>query len=182
LTKAGPKAGAEAAAVTGYTNPRERSLSALELKIPPVAVTLLLAGLMWLLAQATPGFELAPELGHATLPALAALLAATAAAVGLAAVWSFRRAGTTVNPLKPHSCTSLVDSGVFRYTRNPMYLALLLALAGWGLFLANGVAVLLALAFIPYMNHFQIAPEERALRQAFGQAFDDYCRQVRRWL
>jgi protein-S-isoprenylcysteine O-methyltransferase Ste14 len=182
LAKAGAKAGAEAATVTGNPNPRESSLSALELKIPPVAVGLLFAGLMWLLARAIPGFELAPELRHSALAALVALLATTAATVGLAAVWSFRRARTTINPLAPHACTTLVDSGVFRYSRNPMYLALLLALASWGLFLANGVAVLLAFAFIPYMNRFQIAPEERVLQQAFGQAFADYCRQVRRWL
>ncbi|RPH99829.1 MAG: isoprenylcysteine carboxylmethyltransferase family protein [Lysobacterales bacterium] len=153
-------------------------MSALELKIPPVAVTLLLAGLMWGMGHTPPGFDLplAPR-----LTALA-VFASAAATVGLSAVWSFRRARTTVNPLSPQGCTVLVTSGVFRFSRNPMYLALLLALVGWGLFLANGVAVLLALAFIPYMNRFQIAPEERTLQQAFGHAFDDYCRQVRRWL
>jgi protein-S-isoprenylcysteine O-methyltransferase Ste14 len=63
-----------------------------------------------------------------------------------------------------------------------MYLALLLVLAGWGLFLVNAFALLLALAFIPYMNRFQIGPEERALQQVFGQAFADYRQRVRRWL
>jgi protein-S-isoprenylcysteine O-methyltransferase Ste14 len=153
-------------------------LSVLELKIPPVAVSSLFAALMWLLAQTTPGFALPVAL---RLTALAVLVAA-AATVGLAAVWSFRRARTTVNPLSPHGSTALVTSGVFRFSRNPMYLALLLALSGWGLFLANGFAVLLALAFIPYMNRFQIAAEERVLQQAFGQAFADYRRRVRRWL
>jgi protein-S-isoprenylcysteine O-methyltransferase Ste14 len=153
-------------------------LSALELKIPPVAVTILFALLMWLLAQATPGFGLPPAL---RLTALAAFTAA-AAAVGLAAVWSFRRARTTVNPLSPHGCSTLVTSGVFRYSRNPMYLALFLLLAGWGLFLAHGFALLLAPAFVPYMNRLQIGPEERALQQVFGQAFADYRQRVRRWL
>jgi protein-S-isoprenylcysteine O-methyltransferase Ste14 len=153
-------------------------LSALELKIPPVAVTLLCAGLMWGLAQTTPGFglPLAPR-----LTALA-VIAAAAIAVGLSAVWSFRRARTTVNPLSPHAAAVLVTSGVFRFSRNPMYLALFLMLAGWGLFLANAFALLLALAFIPYMNRFQIQPEERVLQRVFGQAFAGYCRQVRRWL
>jgi protein-S-isoprenylcysteine O-methyltransferase Ste14 len=153
-------------------------LSALELKIPPVALTLLFAGLMWLLAQATPTFRAPPGL---RIIALVALVAA-AAAIGLSAVWSFRRARTTVNPLSPQGCTALVTSGVFRYSRNPMYLALWLALVGWGLFLANGFALLLALAFIPWMNRFQIEPEERVLQQVFGQTFADYRRRVRRWL
>ncbi|MGK2924150.1 MAG: methyltransferase family protein [Lysobacterales bacterium] len=169
-------------------------MSALELKIPPVAVTLLFAGLMWALARTTPSFYPSYDLGFdpnfnlaSDLPGglrLAALTVFTvaAAAIGLSAVGSFRRARTTVNPLSPQGCTTLVTSGVFRYSRNPMYLALLLALLGWGLYLASPVAVLLALAFIPWMNRFQIRPEERVLLRVFGQAFADYCQQVRRWL
>jgi protein-S-isoprenylcysteine O-methyltransferase Ste14 len=63
-----------------------------------------------------------------------------------------------------------------------MYLALLLALAGWGLFLANLYSLLLGFMFVPYMNRFQIRPEERALEQAYGEAFVEYCGRVRRWL
>lgn len=155
-------------------------MSALELKIPPVAVTLLFASLMWGLARSTPnlGFTLPGGLRLTVL----ALFATAAAVAGLAALRSFRRARTTVNPLSPQGCTTLVTSGVFGYSRNPMYLALLLALLGWGLYLANPLAVLLALAFIPWMNHFQIQPEERVLLRVFGQAFADYRRRVRRWL
>lgn len=155
-------------------------MSALELKIPPVAVTLLFASLMWGLARSTPslGFTLPGGLR----PTVLTLFATAAAVAGMAAVHAFRRARTTVNPLRPQGCTTLVTSGVFRYSRNPMYLALLLALLGWGLYLANPLAVLLALAFIPWMNRFQIQPEERVLQRAFGQAFADYRQQVRRWL
>jgi protein-S-isoprenylcysteine O-methyltransferase Ste14 len=153
-------------------------LSALELKIPPVAVTVLFAALMWLLAQVTPGFPLAP---HWRVTALAALVA-VGGAIGLAGVRSFRRARTTVNPLNPGHSTSLVIGGVYRHSRNPMYLALLLVLLGWGLFLANAFSLLAALAFVPYMNRFQIGPEERALLQAYSQVYTAYCRQVRRWL
>jgi protein-S-isoprenylcysteine O-methyltransferase Ste14 len=153
-------------------------LSALELKVPPVALTLLFAALMWLLAAATPGFPVA-------LPwrlAGSAALAVIGGAIGLAGVWSFRRARTTVSPLNPERSTSLVVGGVYRWSRNPMYLGLLLALIGWGLFLANALSLLAALAFVPYMNRFQIGPEERALQQAYGAAFTAYCRQARRWL
>jgi protein-S-isoprenylcysteine O-methyltransferase Ste14 len=153
-------------------------LSALELKIPPVAVTVLFAMAMWLLARVTPGVALAWELRLAAL--VLGLTAGTA--IGLAGVWSFRKARTTVNPLRPDSATALVVDGVFRFTRNPMYLGLLIVLVGWGLYLVNPLSLLLALAFVPYMNRFQIGPEECALERAYGRYFTDYCHGVRRWL
>ena len=153
-------------------------LSVLELKLSPVMTTIALAALMWLLARNTPGFSLAPEM---RLTAMFVLFAA-GAAIGFAGIWSFRKARTTVNPWRPHASSELVMSGIYRRARNPMYLGLLLALAGWGLYLANFFAVLLAFAFVPYMNRFQIRPEERALEQAYGEAFVEYCRRVRRWI
>jgi len=81
-----------------------------------------------------------------------------------------------------NASSELVVSGVYRHTRNPMYLGLLLGLLGWGVYLANAFALLLAPLFIPCMNRFQILPEERALQQAYGERFLDYCRRVRRWL
>ena len=160
------------------TIPRRSILSALELKLSPVMTAIALAALMWLLAHNTPGIALAPEL---RLTALIVLFGA-GAAIGCAGIWSFRRARTTVNPWRPHGSSALVVSGIYRWTRNPMYLGLLLALAGWGLYLANIYSLLLAFAFIPYMNRFQIQPEERALEHAYGEGFIDYCRRVRRWL
>jgi protein-S-isoprenylcysteine O-methyltransferase Ste14 len=160
------------------TMSRRSILSALELKLSPVMTAIALAALMWLLARNTPGFALALEL---RLSALIVLFGA-GAAIGCAGIWSFRRARTTVNPWRPHASSALVVSGVYRRTRNPMYLGLLLALAGWGLYLANIFSLLLAITFVPYMNRFQIRPEERALEQTYGEAFIDYCRRVRRWL
>lgn len=156
-------------------------MSALELKIPPVAVTVLFATLMWLMARSTPALDMGLDLPAGLRLAALALFATVAAIIGLAAVRAFHRARTTVNPLSPQGCTALVTSGVFRFSRNPMYLALLLGLLGWGLYLANPLSVLLALAFVPWMNRFQIQPEERTLQRVFGQAFDDYRRRVRRW-
>jgi len=155
-----------------------RFLSALELKLSPVMTAILLGILMWLLARATPGFSIRPDV---RIVICAALMAA-GAAVGLAGVWSFRKARTTVNPWRVNASSELVVSGVYRHTRNPMYLGLLLGLLGWGVCLANAFALLLALIFIPFMNRFQILPEERALRQAYGESFQEYCRRVGRWL
>jgi protein-S-isoprenylcysteine O-methyltransferase Ste14 len=155
-----------------------RLLSALELKMSPVMTTVLLAALMWLLAGSTPGLTLPPVLRWA----LSLVCFGAGAAIGAAGVWGFRRARTTVNPWRPHASSTLVVNGIYRYTRNPMYLGLLLALLGWGLYLANVYALILAFTFVPYMSRFQIRPEERALRQTFGQQFRGYCGRVRRWL
>jgi len=159
------------------TMPQRSILSALELKLSPVMTAIGLAAVMWWLARYTPGFSLAPELRMTAL----IVLCGAGAAIGFAGIWSFRRVRTTVNPWRPRASSALVMSGVYRRTRNPMYLGLLLALAGWGLYLANLYCLLLALTFVPYMNRFQIRPEERALEQAFGEVFVEYCRQVRRW-
>ncbi|MBT8052693.1 MAG: isoprenylcysteine carboxylmethyltransferase family protein [Gammaproteobacteria bacterium] len=153
-------------------------MSALELKIPPVLATILFAALMWAIHRFTPGMTLPQEV-RILLVVFAAILSA---GTGLAGVASFKRAKTTVNPLKPEDSSTLVASGIFKRTRNPMYLALLLLLAGWGIYLSNPFSLLLAAGFILYMNRFQIAPEERALEEKFGAAFRDYKKQVRRWI
>jgi protein-S-isoprenylcysteine O-methyltransferase Ste14 len=102
--------------------------------------------------------------------------------VALLGVASFRRARTTLNPLKPDKSSALVMSGIYRYTRNPMYLGLLLVLLGWAFFLANALAFVFLPVFILYMNRFQIDPEERVLASVFGQEFVAYLSKVRRWL
>jgi protein-S-isoprenylcysteine O-methyltransferase Ste14 len=153
-------------------------VSGLELKVPPVLVTVVFAAMMWLIARLTPAMGLPNPLRLGCL-----LLFMTAAVIiGLYAVASFKNARTTVNPLTPDACTSLVNTGIFRVSRNPMYLALLLALAGWAMFLGNLYSLFMTVLFVFYMNRFQIQPEERALEAAFGDAFTDYRRQVRRWL
>ena len=153
-------------------------MSSLELKIPPVLQWLICGFSMWLLASWTPGIHVASAL-RLTACIFLLLLSAT---VGLAAIRSFRQADTTVNPLRPDATTSLVRQGIFRVSRNPMYLALLLALLAWGVFLENLFALAVTVVFVLYMNRFQIRAEEAALRQAFGQEFESYCRAVRRWI
>ena len=153
-------------------------MPALELKIPPLVVVLVTAALMWLVARAVP------ELGF-LVPArdFVAISVALAGVITIAlGVVSFVRAGTTVNPMKPESASSLVASGIYKLTRNPMYLGYLLALLGWAIFLSNVLAFLLLPAFVLYLNRFQINPEERMLATLFGQEFAAYKASVRRWL
>ncbi len=155
-----------------------RNMSALELKIPPVLVTVLFAALMWLLSTITPGIPILPILKKGLLLFFAGL----AAWPGLSSVATFKKANTTVNPLNPDACSSLVVSGMYRRSRNPMYLALLLVLIGWGFYLANPFSLLAAGGFVIYINRFQIQPEERALEKAFGEEFNNYRKRVRRWI
>lgn len=150
----------------------------LELKVPPVAVALATASLMWLVAWAVPALGFLFPFRDLVAMSLA-LAGAVTSALG---VISFRRARTTVNPMKPESSSSLVASGIYKLTRNPMYLGFLLVLLGWAVFLSGILAFLFLPAFILYMNHFQIEPEERALATLFGQAFAAYKARARRWL
>jgi protein-S-isoprenylcysteine O-methyltransferase Ste14 len=155
-----------------------RPMQSLELRVPPLALVVLFAAAMGGVAYLTPG-------AHVPLPGrhvLALLLVAAGAGVAAAGVIAFRRHKTTVNPFTPDQSSSLVASGIYGVSRNPMYLGFLLALAGWGVYLANAVAVLGLPAFVAYMNRFQIGPEERALGQRFGPQFADYASRVRRWL
>lgn len=150
----------------------------LELKIPPLAVLLVFAVAMLGLSYALP--ELSRSLVSA--PAIALALAACGALVAAAGVVAFRQQRTTVNPLTPGASSSVVSAGVYRLSRNPMYLGFLLALAGWAVYLSNVAAALLLPAFVAYMNQYQIKPEEHALLAKFGPEFAQYMSRVRRWV
>lgn len=153
-------------------------MHALELKIPPPVVALATALAMWLLARLPPSLEAVPA---ARLVAIVGL-AAVGAAFSLAGVVAFRRAKTTVNPLKPESASALVSAGVYQITRNPMYVGLLFLLLAWAAFLWSVWPWLGPLGFAAYIGRFQITPEERVLAGLFGAEYAQYKARVRRWL
>jgi protein-S-isoprenylcysteine O-methyltransferase Ste14 len=155
-----------------------RGMRWLELKIPPPVVWLVLAGAMLGVAHSAPklSFTLAGS------SAIALALFALGTGVAFAGVIAFRHMRTTVNPLTPSASSVVVSSGVYRVSRNPMYLGFLLALAGWAVYLSNAGAALLLPAFVAYMTEYQIKPEERALLAKFGSEFAQYASRVRRWL
>lgn len=103
-------------------------------------------------------------------------------AVALAGVIEFRRARTTVDPMRPERASALVSSGIYRVTRNPMYLGFALILVGWIVALRCLPALPIAAVFVLYLDRVQIPPEEAALQACFGSAFDEYASRVRRWL
>ncbi len=154
-------------------------MASLELKVPPPAVALLFGVLMWLASSLVVPVEVPSS---AFRVGVAVVLTSVGLVVGLAGIVSFWRARTTINPTKPSATSSLVTSGVFRFTRNPMYLSLLLYLLAWAAYLSNWLAFLFLPVFVLYINEFQIKPEERALSSLFGPEYASYKGRVRRWL
>ncbi|HET8706603.1 MAG TPA: isoprenylcysteine carboxylmethyltransferase family protein [Pseudomonadales bacterium] len=150
----------------------------LENKIPPPVVAILFGFCMWLLFGGHAG-----DSGVGFVRALLILLVFVAGGYfSLAGVLAFKKAKTTVNPLKPETATSMVTSGVYQITRNPMYVGFTLFLMAWAIYLASFLSLLGVMGFVLYINRFQIIPEERAMRKVFGDAFLEYSKQVRRWL
>ena len=133
---------------------------------------------MWGIARITPSFEMSSDARYAA----GAILALVGAILAISGALTLRRVKTTVNPMKPQDSSTFVDRGIFRYTRNPMYLGLLFVLVAWTVFLSAPWAFVGPLAFVLYMNRFQIVPEERVLSQLFGEAYAEYKMNVRRWL
>lgn len=152
-------------------------MRSLELRVPPVAVVLIAAVLMWLLARVLPW----PGDLVGGWPA-ALLIASAGVVVAVAGLVAFRQARTTVNPMKPEASSALVERGIYGLTRNPMYLGMALVLAAWAVWLGSVAAAAVLPVFTFYMTRFQIVPEERALAARFGEAFAGYLRRVRRWL
>jgi protein-S-isoprenylcysteine O-methyltransferase Ste14 len=150
----------------------------LELRVPPLAVLLIAGVLMGLIALWTPSLAWP----HAIRVGSGAAFAAIGILIAVSGLVAFRRARTSASPLRPDKASSLVASGTYRYTRNPMYLGMLLVLIGWAAYLARPWALAVLPAFVIYMNRFQIGPEERVLAGIFGAEFEAYRRSVRRWL
>jgi protein-S-isoprenylcysteine O-methyltransferase Ste14 len=153
-------------------------MQTLELKIPPPIATVLVGIAMWLAARQLPALPVASSFrfGMAGLCSVIALLFA------VSAFRSFRKARTTISPVNPQNASSIVTGGVYRYTRNPMYVGLTALLIGWAAILAAPWTLLGPFGFALFTDRFQIVPEERILSSKFGRAYDDYRKQVRRWL
>jgi protein-S-isoprenylcysteine O-methyltransferase Ste14 len=148
-------------------------IDGLELRVPPLLVTILAAAAIVAVAG-TPGSGIAVLIGAA--------IAAAGAAVAVAGVIAFRRARTTLDPLHPDRSASLVTHGVYRMSRNPMYVGFVALLLGLAVALSSIAGGTLALAAALYLDRFQIRPEERVLHRHFGATFDRYRASVRRWL
>lgn len=150
----------------------------LETLIPPPIVAVTLALCMWLAASASTRELASPALRLA----LALALVLAGAAIAVTGSRAFKQAKTTANPLKPQNASTLVTGGIYRFTRNPMYLGVTLVLIGVSFWLWWWPAILGPIVFVGYITRFQIQPEERVLGAKFGAEYKAYCERVRRWV
>lgn len=153
-------------------------MKSLELRIPPVVQVAILAIAMYGLSEALPElrFSLPGSFG------LSVFFGVTGGFIALLGVMAFRDAQTTVDPRAPQDTASLVVRGVYRYSRNPMYLGFLFLLLSWTIYLSHAFAFILLPLFVGYMNRFQIQPEETFMREKFGEDYLRYQKRVRRWV
>ena len=98
------------------------------------------------------------------------------------AVFKFAKTKTTVDPTKPSKTSSLVISGIYRITRNPMYLGMLFLIISFTFYKLSLIGAIVIPSFIFYINKYQIEPEEYEMRKKFGENFEDYCKKVDRWI
>jgi len=165
--------------ITGlYLWQQKETMKIFDHKIPPPIVAILFGYIMWL---GSGGI-----LTHENMSVIRLILASTTFISGmffyLSGVIALRKAKTTVNPLKPESASSLVASGIYKISRNPIYVGFALSLIAWMFWLQSLWSFFGVVAFIIYIDRFQIAPEERAMHALFVYAFGNYKKQVRRWL
>lgn len=153
-------------------------MSALELKIPPLALTALALVPILAAGQWLPAGEMAFP-GHGVVSIAALVLGIT---IVLAAALQFRLRRTTLDPRDPAKASEFVARGLYRFSRNPMYLGMALVLFGVAAWRSNAVGYLVVGLFCAYLTQYQIKPEERALEGLFGDDYAAYKLLVRRWI
>jgi protein-S-isoprenylcysteine O-methyltransferase Ste14 len=122
------------------------------------------------------------EVGDWARPA-GLIVASAGVGVAVLGVVAVVGAGTTIDPHDPSKTTALVSAGIYRLTRNPMYLGIALVLSGFGIWLENPVAAIVGTAgFVAVITRLQIIPEERMLTDRFPEAYATFRAQTRRWL
>ena len=145
-------------------------------KIPPPIVTLTFGLFIYF---SRPFF---PEFNNELLSIVSGLSLLIGIGVLVSAVASFRKQKTTVNPLDIEKASSLVISGVFKYSRNPMYLGMVFILLSIALKFNLIGGIILTLLFAIFITRFQIIPEEAVMEKLFKEEFDSYKKETRRWL
>ncbi len=150
----------------------------LKLRIPPPVYALSTAVLMWLLDSMFPVIELvkAPWNWIGWFFIIAGLF------IDLWSMRLFLKEETTINPFKPDNSKSIVEQGIYQYSRNPMYLGLLSILLGVAILLGSLSPLFCLPFFVLIITTQQIIPEEMTLTNKFGQVYLDYKHRVRRWL
>lgn len=93
---------------------------------------------------------------------------------------AFRRAATTIKPF--HDSSALVVSGLYRYTRNPMYVGMVIVLIGVAVLLGDLSPFIMPFVFVPVLTVRVIRHEEQMLEECFGDDYREFMKTVRRWI
>ena len=152
--------------------------SELETKVPPPLLGAATALFMWLLAQVLPTLTMPST----KINTVGLVIMGIGFCIDLLALTQFLKLKTSFDPTKPHKASTVVTHGLYKYSRNPMYLGLLIVLLGWGLFLGNLASLACLFIFVPLITHLQVLPEERILKEKFGDDYERYKSNVRRWI
>ena len=147
----------------------------LECKIPP-PIIVILAGILNLGVTTYSAALFQPPW------ALILALGILSGILGIGGAVACIHRGTTIHPRNPDKTEVLVTSGVYRFTRNPMYLGLMLLLSAYYLLQPTPFSPFGLLGVLWYLTRFQIVPEERVLAEKFGDLYLQYKQTVRRWI
>ena len=150
----------------------------MRLKTPPAVQLFISTLLMWIISIYADNFRFVFKFNN-ELALFCLFIGGTIIVFGIAA---FRKAETTVTPLHPDKARSLVNMGIYQYTRNPMYFGLLLILFSIGFYLQNLASMFVLPIYVWFISKYQIIPEEEALHKLFGQDYINYQDRVRRWI
>ena len=148
----------------------------LKTKIPPPLVTLIFALAIYFSSR----YFIVIEIPMRSI--LSSIFIILGIFVTFSSARIFKKKETTVNPMKPDQATTLVTDGMFKITRNPMYLGMLLLLFGLSVLKGLIAGFIFLPLFVLYITIFQIIPEEEAMLNLFGEDYKSYSNKVRRWL
>ena len=149
-------------------------MKSLENKIPPLIIVVFFLALIFLLKNFLEVFTFSYQVY------ISFFFLCLAASFCLTSIIEFRKHKTTLNPLMPEESTALVTTGIFKFSRNPMYLSLLNLLIAFSIYLGSFLGLIIIPLFVVYINLFQIKPEEKAMLKLYGKEFENYCSNVRR--
>ena len=150
----------------------------MKLKIPPALQVAVFALLMWAVKKVTTTTHFTFEAQNL----MSKLIFGIGVLIILVAVYSFKKSKTTVDPTAPEKASNLVIVGIYKISRNPMYLGMLLMLIAFALRLGSIYNIPFVILYVWYITKFQIKPEEKALAKLFGPTYLNYCNTVRRWI
>ena len=145
-------------------------------KIPPPIIALTCIVLNYLSTY------LINPIKFANIEIIGILILLVGLVTAMLAIFLFKKVKTTVNPINPEEATTLVTTGIFSVTRNPMYLGLFFVICSTVFFFGSWCGIIILTLFVWYINKFQIIPEEEAMEKLFGDKYNEYRQNVRRWI